>query len=87
MIVALARVLRRAEPLRIEIDGKPSRVWMAFIGNCRYSPPGFAPAWRSRLDDEVIDVRVVGADTPFARLRLVWAVLTGTLSRTEVYRV
>jgi diacylglycerol kinase family enzyme/membrane-associated phospholipid phosphatase len=86
MVVALVRVLRRAEPLRIEIDGEPSRAWMAFIGNCRYSPPGFAPAWRSRLDDEVIDVRVVGADSPFARVRLVWAVLTGTLSRTEVYR-
>jgi diacylglycerol kinase family enzyme/membrane-associated phospholipid phosphatase len=86
LVVALARVLRRAEPLNIEIDGKTSRVWMAFVGNCRYSPPGFAPTWRNRLDDEVLDLRLVGADSPFARARLLWAVLTGTLSRTKVYR-
>jgi undecaprenyl-diphosphatase len=86
LVVALARVLRRAEPVEVEIDGKRSRVWMAFIGNCRYSPSGFAPTWRNRLDDDVLDVRLVGAEHPYARLRLLWAVLTGTLSRTEVYR-
>jgi undecaprenyl-diphosphatase len=86
LMVALVRVLRNAEPVDIEIDGRRSKVWMAFIGNCRYSPSGFAPTWRNRLDDDVLDVRLVGADAPFARVRLVWAVLTGTLSKTEVYR-
>jgi undecaprenyl-diphosphatase len=86
MVIALARVLRRATPVDVEIDGKRSQVWMAFIGNCRYSPAGFAPTWRTRLDDDVLDVRLVGAEHPYARLRLLWAVMTGTLSKTEVYR-
>jgi diacylglycerol kinase family enzyme/membrane-associated phospholipid phosphatase len=86
LVVSLARVLRKAEPLELEIDGRTTNVWMAFIGNCRYSPAGFAPSWRSHLDDDVLDVRLVGAEHPLARLRLLWAVLSGTLSRTQVYR-
>lgn len=84
--VALVRVLRRAEPVNVEIDGEPVRAWMAFIGNCRYHPEGFTPSWRSQLDDGVLDVRIVDAAEPFARLRLVFAVLTGTLSRSRVYK-
>jgi undecaprenyl-diphosphatase len=85
VVVALVRVLLRSEPVRVEIDGKSTRVWMAFIGNCRYHPEGFTPSWRDRLDDGVLDVRLVGATEPFARVRLVWAVMTGTLSRSKVY--
>ena len=85
VVVALVRVLRRAEPVHIEIDGKSMRAWMVFIGNCRYDPPGFTPSWRARLDDGVLDVRIVGAGEPWARLRLLWAVLSGTLSRSRVY--
>jgi undecaprenyl-diphosphatase len=83
--VALIRVLRRAAPLEVELDGRPTRVWMAFIGNCRYHPEGFTPSWRSRLDDGLLDVRLVEADRRYARLRLLWSVLTGTLARSKVY--
>ena len=85
VVVALSRVLRRAEPVHVEINGKPRRVWMAFIGNCRYHPDGFTPSWRDRLDDRTIDFRLVDANYPFARTRLVWAVLTGTLARFAAY--
>ena len=85
VVVALVRVLRHAEPVSVEIDGRPRRVWMAFIGNCRYSPSGFAPSWRRRLDDEQIDFRFVDASPRFARTRLVLAVLTGRLGRCKVY--
>lgn len=85
MVVALVRVLRRSDPIMVEIDGQVTRVWMAFIGNCRYHPSGFAPTWRERLDDGLLDVRYVSGDQPFARTRLILAVLTGRLGRSKVY--
>ncbi|MCU1373175.1 MAG: phosphoesterase PA-phosphatase related, partial [Actinomycetia bacterium] len=85
MVVALVRVLRRTPPVRVELDGEERSLWMVFIGNCRYHPHGFAPTWRERLDDGALDVRLVGAEHPFARVRLVLAVLTGTLGRSAVY--
>jgi diacylglycerol kinase family enzyme/membrane-associated phospholipid phosphatase len=86
VVVALARVLRDIEPVNVDIDGKTVRAWMAFIGNCRYDPPGFTPSWRNRLDDGILDVRIVDATKRYARVRLLWAVLSGTLSRTTVYK-
>jgi undecaprenyl-diphosphatase len=85
LLVALVGVLRRGEPTRVELDGEARSLWMIFIGNCRYHPHGFAPTWRERLDDGVLDVRLVGAEHPWARTRLVLAVLTGTLGRSAVY--
>lgn len=84
-VVALGRVLRSCPPLEVELDGTPRRVWMAFFGNCRYRPSGFAPSWRGRLDDGLIDVRVLSEDVPHARLRVLLAVLTGTLGTCRAY--
>ncbi|MEN3273247.1 MAG: hypothetical protein V7636_2008 [Actinomycetota bacterium] len=83
--VSLVGVLRRAEPVEVTVDGSRRRLWLGFIGSGRYEPPGFAPTWREVLDDGVLDVRLVDADRPFARARLVLAVLTGRLARTPVY--
>jgi undecaprenyl-diphosphatase len=85
LVVALATVLRREGPVEVEIDGRPRRVWAIFVGNCRYEPAGFAPAYRPDLRDGLLDVRIVDAAKPFATLRLVAAVLTGTLARSRVY--
>jgi undecaprenyl-diphosphatase len=85
LVVALIRVLWRAEPCDVEIDGVERRVWMSFIGNCRYHPAGFAPSWRERLDDGLFDVRLVDAHHPFSRTRLVLAVLSGRLGRCRAY--
>ena len=85
VLVALVRVLRHSEPIDVEIDGVQKKVWMAFIGNCRYHPSGFAPTWRERLDDGLLDVRYVSGDQPYARTRLILAVLTGRLGRSKVY--
>ena len=83
--VALVAVLRRATPTVVEIDGRRRSLWLAFIGNGRYEPSGFAPSWREVLDDGLLDVRLVDAEPPLARVRLVLAVLTGRLGRTVVY--
>jgi undecaprenyl-diphosphatase len=85
LVVAAIRVLRHDEPVEVELDGRRRRLWMVFIGNCRYHPPGFAPSWRERLDDRQLDVRLVDADRRFARLRLIAAIVTGTLAKSAVY--
>jgi undecaprenyl-diphosphatase len=85
LVIALVQRLRRAEPVHVEIDGTERRIWMFFAGNCCYHPAGFAPAWRERLDDGLLDIRLVGAERPYARLRLLAAVLTGRLGRSRVH--
>jgi diacylglycerol kinase family enzyme len=82
---SLVGVLRRAEPLRVQIDGRSRSLWLGFIGNARYQPPGFAPTWRERLDDGDVDVRLVDAEQPLARTKLVLSVLVGRLGRSAVY--
>ena len=59
LVVALARQLPRMEPLDLEIDGRRTLVWLGWIGNGTYAPEGFAPSWRERLDDGILDVRLV----------------------------
>lgn len=85
LVLALTRVLRQAESIEVEIDGTHRRLWTLFAGNGRYHPSGFAPSWRERMDDGCIDVRIIDADAPLARTRLVLAVLTGRLGRSRVY--
>jgi undecaprenyl-diphosphatase len=85
LAVALVEVLGRADPAEVEVDGVRRRLWLLFGGNGRYHPAGFAPSWRERLDEDVVDVRLVAADRGWARTRLVAAVLTGRLGRCRVY--
>ena len=86
VVVALYRVLRHAEPVKIDLDGEPRSVWMVFVGNCKYHPSGFAPSWRERLDDGQLDIRIVDGDRPWSRARLVVSVLTGRLARCRAYQ-
>ena len=85
MVVAMARVLRKAERVHVEVDGQPRVLWTLFAGNGHYHPEGFAPSWRERLDDGCIDVRLIDASRPLSRARLVLAVLTGRLGRSRVH--
>lgn len=85
LLVALVRELPGMAPLRVEIDGQPMRVWLAWIGNCRYDPTGFGPSWRERLDDGLLDVRLVNGARRFSRTRFVVDVLSGRLRHCPVY--
>ncbi|MEY8041229.1 diacylglycerol/lipid kinase family protein [Saccharopolyspora cebuensis] len=82
---ALVRVLARAEPIPVRIDGVPRRIWLLFVGSSGYQPKGFAPSWRPHLDDGLLDIRYVRADLPFSRARFIAAALTGALARSHAY--
>ena len=81
MVVALVRVLRHSDPIEVTLDGRSRRLWLLFVGNCAYLPAGSAPSWRNRLDDGLLDLRLVDATRPGSRTRLVAAVLTGRVHR------
>ncbi|MFI6339440.1 diacylglycerol/lipid kinase family protein [Streptomyces sp. NPDC050535] len=84
LAVGLAKVLATGSPLSVVINGRPRRIWLLFAGNGIYHPAGFAPTYRTQLDDGLLDVRAVEAGTPLARTRLLIAVLTGTLHNSRV---
>jgi diacylglycerol kinase family enzyme/membrane-associated phospholipid phosphatase len=86
LLVALVRVLRTSKPLALTVDGRRRRVWLLFAGNCRYEPAGAAPSYRPDLADGMLDIRLIDGTQPLARVRLVAAVLLGTLGRSRVYR-
>ncbi|MEY2474439.1 MAG: hypothetical protein QOK28_3768 [Actinomycetota bacterium] len=85
LLVALVWELPKMKPLRLEIDGRPMKVWLAWVGNGAYSPPGLAPMWRERLDDGLLDVRVVHGARRFSRTRFLLAALAGRLRKCHVY--
>jgi diacylglycerol kinase family enzyme len=85
LLLALAVELHRMEPLHLEIDGRRQRVWVAWIGNGRYAPDGFAPSWRERLDEGILDIRIVNGAQRFSRTRLLVHVLAGRLATCPVY--
>jgi diacylglycerol kinase family enzyme/membrane-associated phospholipid phosphatase len=84
--LAMIRVLRRARPVPILLDGTRRLVWMLFVGNGPYEPKGFGAARRPSMDTGTLDVRYLRADIPYSRLRFVLAALTGTLQTSHVYR-
>jgi diacylglycerol kinase family enzyme/membrane-associated phospholipid phosphatase len=84
-IAALLRVLMTHEPYELQIDGRNRRVWFLFFGNGRFTEDGLAPHRRRRLDDGLLDVRLVDAEVPLARTRLLGALLLGRLARSPVY--
>ncbi|MFF1878797.1 phosphatase PAP2 family protein [Leifsonia sp. NPDC058230] len=60
--IAAFTIVRATDPLDVEINGKRSRVWSIFIGIDRYYPVTVAPIERRRLDDGLLDVRILHAD-------------------------
>ncbi|MEU9115065.1 phosphatase PAP2 family protein [Streptomyces sp. NPDC048483] len=76
-VLAACEVLRTAEPLTVEINGRRRAVWLLFVGNCQYRGLGLTPVRRHDLADGVLDVRVVHGGR-LARTRLLAAALTGS---------
>ncbi len=83
---ALVVMLRRAEPIRIRMDADWHDVWFIFVGNGWYRPHGAVPAFRSRLDSRLLDIRWVRADLRFSRTRAALALALGAIGSSKVYQ-
>lgn len=67
-LIAAIRVVRRSDPVEVEIDGRRQKVWSVFVGVGRYYPVTAAPIERRRLDDALLDVRILASErTPRTR--------------------
>lgn len=82
---AMLLTLRREQPVRIAYDDKTLQTSLFFLGNSVYLPAGFAPAVRHRMDDGLLDVRILEVGRPWSTLRIVAALLTGRLQRSRLY--
>ncbi len=85
MAVAAGQVMRHGSPVSLVVNGRPLQVWILFVGNCRYTPRGLAPAWRPRLEDGLLDVQYLRADLRFGRTRAVLGTLLGVSDRSRSY--
>ncbi|SNS28952.1 undecaprenyl-diphosphatase [Streptosporangium subroseum] len=86
LLWALSRVLRTAEPEEVVIDGVPRRIWTLFVGNCLYDSRGAAPRLRRRLEDGLLDIRVLTATSRLPRLRAFTSVLLGGIGLSRHYQ-
>jgi len=83
--VSAWRVLRRADPMELVLNGTPEKVWTLFVGNGHYTPRGLASAWRDEMSDGLLDVQFVRAEPPFSRLRAVVGSFVGLIQYSKVY--
>lgn len=84
--VALFRTLRHTRPIDLSVNGRRQPVWLLFVGNGIYQPPGLAPAHRVDLAGGRLGVQFLRADRRFARTRGVLLSLIGLIDRSEVFR-
>lgn len=84
-LYAMFHTLRRGEPVRISYDNKTLQTSLFFLGNSTYLPSGFAPSIRTRMDDGLLDVRILETGRPFSRLRILTALMLGRLERSPLY--
>ena len=84
-LYAMIHTLRREKPVRIRYDNKTLQTSMFFLGNSVYLPSGFAPARRTRMDDGLIDVRMLETGRRFSKLRILSALALGRLERSPFY--
>ncbi|RKO22580.1 phosphatase PAP2 family protein [Pseudarthrobacter phenanthrenivorans] len=83
-VMAMLRTFAAGTPTTLTVDGRTHKVWIAYVGRGRYYPRDHAPLLRPVMDDGVLDVRMITADESFARLRLLWSVLTGTVATSRI---
>jgi len=81
----MVRTLRRDAPVRIAFDNRTMQTSLFFIGNSTYLPSGFAPSHRTRLDDGLLDVRILETGQRFSKLRILVSLMLGRLERSPLY--
>ncbi len=84
-LYAMVHTLRHGQPVRINYDGNTVTTSLFFLGNSVYLPSGFAPARRTRMDDGLIDVRILETGRWFSRVRIMMSLALGRLERSPLY--
>jgi len=84
-LYAMLHTLRHDQPVRIAYDNKDLQTSLFFLGNSTYLPSGFAPSRRTRMDDGLLDVRILETGRRFSRTRIVAALALGRLERSPLY--
>ena len=84
-LYAMFHTLRRDQPVRITYDNKTLQTSLVFIGNSTYLPSGFAPSRRTKMDDGLIDVRILETGRRLSTLRIVSSLALGRLERSPLY--
>jgi len=82
--VATWQQLRRGRKITVTLERAQVRAWMVFVGNGCYGDSVRDLVSRESLTDNVLDVRVVRADRPASRLRVLGALLLGRLGRSPL---
>lgn len=82
---AMLHTLRHEQPVRIRYDNKTLLTSLFFLGNSVYLPTGFAPSRRTRMDDGLIDVRILETGRRLAKTRILIALALGRLQRSPLY--
>src|SRR4029450_9590167 len=84
-LYAMLRTLERDRPVRIAYDNKTVRTSLFFLGNSTYLPSGFAPSRRTRMDDGLLDVRILETGRRFTKRRVMTSLVLGRLERSRLY--
>jgi diacylglycerol kinase family enzyme len=82
---AMLHTLRREDPARIRYDNTTMQTSLFFLGNSTYLPSGFAPVQRNRIDDGLIDVRILETGRQLSKLRVMTALMLGRVQRSRLY--
>jgi diacylglycerol kinase family enzyme len=83
-VAAAWEQLRHGRRFRVTVDGRSYRAWMIFVGNGRYGKGLLRLNQRESLDENTLDFRLARADSPFARARVIFALLAGVLDRSPL---
>ena len=84
-LYAMVHTLRREKPVRIRYDNKTLQTSLFFLGNSLYLPTGFAPSRRTRMDDGLLDIRILETGRRLSRLRILSSLALGRLERSPLY--
>jgi diacylglycerol kinase family enzyme/membrane-associated phospholipid phosphatase len=76
-VISGIRVLAGAEAIEVTIDGRQARVWSVAVAAGENDSASMVPLQRRRLDDGVLDVRVLHAVGRMPRLRGLAALVFG----------
>lgn len=75
---------RKGHRFPVTVNGEQHRAWLVFVGNGCYGDGLTDLIHREALDQALLDVRILRADEPLARIRTVLALVLARLSASRL---